>query len=338
MNRIMGMVLACLAIVGGALAVWSGPRTPPADLARQELARVTQARDAADKALAAARSEIERASATAATARLEAEHKIAKIRQEAEAAVVAARTEANKAVAAARVEGERQLAVAQAQADKAIAAARAEAEKAAAGDKLAAMRAESERRMATVRSEAEQAIAAARAEADKTIAAARAEGEKAVAALRDQLGECRTAAAKPKGDSARCSTDSPSTGAVDAADIARELTENGSIALYGIQFDVGSAKLTPESRASIDEVAKAMKEDPKLKLLIVGHTDNKGDFTINRNLSEQRAQAVVTDLVTRLGADRNRLSSAGVADLSPVSTNETEAGRARNRRVELVKQ
>ncbi len=296
MNRTMAAALAVLAIIGGALALWSAPGTSVGDAAKAELARLSAARDAANNALAAARAEAERAAAAA----------------------VAAKAEAERAVAAAREEGERKLMAAQADANKAIAAAKVEAEAAAAGDRIAALRAEAERAVATARAEAEQTAAA----------------------LRDQLSQCQAAAAKkPDSESGRCAAaaTAPATGPVAATDIGRELDASGSIALYGIQFDTGSAKLTAESRASIDELAKLMKDDPDLKLLIVGHTDNKGDFTINRNLSEQRAQAVVTDLVTRAGADRARLSSAGVADLAPLSTNDTDAGRARNRRVEIVK-
>ncbi|TWT14921.1 OmpA family protein [Reyranella sp. CPCC 100927] len=296
MNRTMAAALAVLAIIGGALALWSAPGTSVGDAAKAELARVSAARDAANTALAAARAEAERTAAAA----------------------VAAKAEAERAVAAAREEGERKLMAAQAEANKAIAAAKVEAEAAAAGDRIAALRAEAERAVATARAEAEQTAAA----------------------LRDQLSQCQAAAAKkPDSESGRCAAaaTAPATGPVAAADIGRELDTSGSIALYGIQFDTGSAKLTAESRASIDELAKLMKDDPDLKLLIVGHTDNKGDFTINRNLSEQRAQAVVTDLVTRAGADRTRLSSAGVADLAPLSSNDTDAGRGRNRRVEIVK-
>ncbi|HKU96040.1 MAG TPA: OmpA family protein [Vineibacter sp.] len=300
MSRSMGAALAVLAIIGAALAIWTAPGTSVGDAAKAELARVSAARDAADSALAAARGEIERAAAAA----------------------VAAKAEADRAVAAAREEAERKLVAAQADANKAIAAAKVEAETAAGTA--------SSGRIAALRAEAEQAVAAARSDAEKT-----------AAALRDQLSQCQAAVAtkKPDSESGRCAagTTAPATGPVAAADIGRELSASGSIALYGIQFDSGSAKLTAESRSSIDELAKLMKDDADLKLLIVGHTDNTGDFTTNRNLSEQRAQAVVTDLVTRAGADRTRLSSAGIADLAPLSTNDTDAGRARNRRVEVVK-
>lgn len=270
----------------------------------------TSVGDAAKAELARVSAARDTANGALATARADIERAMA--------AAVTAKAEAERAVAAAREEAERKLVAAQADANKAIAAAKVEAQATANSERIAALQAESE-----------QAVAAVRSDAEKT-----------AAALRDQLSQCQTAAAKkPDSESARCAagTAAPATGPVAAADIGRELTASGSIALYGIQFDTGSAKLTAESRASIDELAKLMKDDADLKLLIVGHTDNKGDFTINRNLSEQRAQAVVTDLVTRAGADRTRLSSAGVADLAPLSTNDTDAGRARNRRVEIVK-
>jgi len=270
----------------------------------------TSVGDAAKAELARVSAARDAANSALATARADVERAMA--------AAVTAKAEAERAMAAAREEAERKLVAAQADANKAIAAAKVEAQATADSERMAALRAESE-----------QAVAAVRSDAEKT-----------AAALRDQLSQCQSAAAKkPDSDSARCAagTTAPATGPVAAADIGRELAASGSIALYGIQFDSGSAKLTAESRASVDELAKLMKDDTDLKLLIVGHTDNTGDFTTNRNLSEQRAQAVVTDLVTRAGADRTRLSSAGIADLAPLSTNDTDAGRARNRRVEIVK-
>ncbi|HJQ58037.1 MAG TPA: OmpA family protein [Vineibacter sp.] len=304
MNRMMGVALALLALAGAALALWAPAGAIKDRVPSAELTTLTAARDAAEKALAAARVDTEKAAAALTEARAEGERKLA-----------AAKTESERALGVLRRESEGLVAAIKADADKAVAAAKADTDR---------------------------AVAAAKAEASgEQLATLRAASEKQVAGLREELNQCQQAAAakKPGGDLARCAagTTAPPTGPVAAADIARELGDSGSIALYGIQFDTGKAKLTDESRASLDEVAKAMKDDLKLKLMVVGHTDSKGDFNTNRQISEQRAQAVVTDLVSRGGVEPARLSSAGVADLAPVSTNDTDAGRARNRRVEFVK-
>jgi outer membrane protein OmpA-like peptidoglycan-associated protein len=80
-----------------------------------------------------------------------------------------------------------------------------------------------------------------------------------------------------------------------------------------------------------------MKEKPSLNLLVVGHTDNQGGYDLNMDLSQQRAAAVVKALTEQYGVDSGRLKPAGVGYLAPVATNDTEAGRAKNRRVDLVK-
>jgi outer membrane protein OmpA-like peptidoglycan-associated protein len=81
-----------------------------------------------------------------------------------------------------------------------------------------------------------------------------------------------------------------------------------------------------------------LKSDPKLKLLVVGHTDNVGGFTSNMALSEHRAAAVVNELVTKYQIAQSRLTPVGVSFASPVATNKTEEGRAKNRRVQLVEE
>jgi outer membrane protein OmpA-like peptidoglycan-associated protein len=88
---------------------------------------------------------------------------------------------------------------------------------------------------------------------------------------------------------------------------------------------------------SIEPIAAALRQDPKLKVLLVGHTDSQGDFGLNRQLSENRAKAIVDHLITTHGIDRARLAFAGVADLAPIASNDTDDGRQRNRRVELVR-
>jgi len=125
---------------------------------------------------------------------------------------------------------------------------------------------------------------------------------------------------------------------VDADEMAKEIGASGHIALYGIYFDTGKTEIKPESKASIDEIAKLLKKNSGLKLLIVGHTDNQGSFDYNMDLSERRAAAVANELVKRHGIDASRLQHHGAGYLSPVASNRSEDGRARNRRVELVEQ
>lgn len=120
--------------------------------------------------------------------------------------------------------------------------------------------------------------------------------------------------------------------------LKKGLAENGKIALYGIYFDTGRAELKPESKPQLQEMARLLTTDKSLKVYIVGHTDNQGAAETNVTLSQRRADAVVAALVSSYGIDANQLRSRGVASFAPVATNRTEAGRARNRRVELVEQ
>ncbi|MEO8002464.1 MAG: OmpA family protein [Arenimonas sp.] len=123
---------------------------------------------------------------------------------------------------------------------------------------------------------------------------------------------------------------------VTSTEMSAELTKNGRIALYGILFDTAKADVKPESKPSLVEIAKLMKADPKLRLMVVGHTDTQGLFEPNRDLSTRRAKAVVLALTSQYGVDGTRLQSFGASFAAPVATNASEAGRAKNRRVELV--
>jgi len=125
---------------------------------------------------------------------------------------------------------------------------------------------------------------------------------------------------------------------IDAAAMAKDISTTGHVALYGIHFDTDKTEPKPESQSTLEEIAKLLKQDPSMKLYIVGHTDNVGAFDYNVGLSERRAAAVVRELTLKHGIAAARLKPAGVGMLSPVAPNDAEAGRARNRRVELVKQ
>jgi outer membrane protein OmpA-like peptidoglycan-associated protein len=123
---------------------------------------------------------------------------------------------------------------------------------------------------------------------------------------------------------------------VDAAAMARGLGSAGHIALYGIYFDTDKAVLKPESKPTLDEIAKLLRAQPTLNVIIVGHTDSQGAYDYNMELSRRRAEAIGAELTKSYGIAKTRLRTAGVGFLAPVGSNATEDGRALNRRTELV--
>ena len=125
---------------------------------------------------------------------------------------------------------------------------------------------------------------------------------------------------------------------VDASALARGLQADGKMALYGIYFDSDKSELKPESKLQLDEMAKMLQANSALRVFIVGHTDNQGALEKNLALSRARAQAVVDALVKTHKVDAKRLGAAGVANYAPVSGSGNEAGREKNRRVEMVLQ
>ncbi len=124
----------------------------------------------------------------------------------------------------------------------------------------------------------------------------------------------------------------------DAAGLGSDIKASGHVAVYGITFDTNKAEVKPESKPALDEIAKLLKQDPALKLKVVGHTDMTGLLDANMKLSQARAEAVVQLLVSQHGIAPARLKGYGVGPLAPVATNDTDEGRAKNRRVELVKE
>jgi outer membrane protein OmpA-like peptidoglycan-associated protein len=115
------------------------------------------------------------------------------------------------------------------------------------------------------------------------------------------------------------------------------LNSTGHVEVPGIFFDTGKAVLKPESDAALAEVAKLLQADPALQVYVVGHTDSVAALDLNMKLSQARAEAVVQALVVKHGIAAARLTGRGVGPLSPVASNDAEDGRAKNRRVELVK-
>lgn len=123
------------------------------------------------------------------------------------------------------------------------------------------------------------------------------------------------------------------------ADALRDgIKTSGHVAVYGITFEADSAQIKAEADAALAEVTKLLKQDTDLKLFVVGHTANVGDRYVGLKLSQARADAVVKRLVEKYSIQASRLISYGVGPYSPVATNQTEDGRAKNRRVELVQQ
>ncbi len=115
----------------------------------------------------------------------------------------------------------------------------------------------------------------------------------------------------------------------------RFLTD-GKIVANGIKFDSGKATLKPESMGVINEIVKLMKQHPEIKFSVEGHTDSDGDSQFNINLSEQRANTVMNELIAQ-GIDAERMVSKGFGEDVPVADNDTPEGKANNRRVEFVK-
>lgn len=122
-----------------------------------------------------------------------------------------------------------------------------------------------------------------------------------------------------------------------APEMESQITSTGRVALYGIQFDFNKDTVKPESDPTLEQITTLLKTEPGLKLLVVGHTDNVGEFEFNRDLSTRRANAIVQVLVSRFGIEKSRLFPFGCSFASPAAPNTTEEGRAKNRRVELVR-
>jgi outer membrane protein OmpA-like peptidoglycan-associated protein len=124
----------------------------------------------------------------------------------------------------------------------------------------------------------------------------------------------------------------------DAAALGNDIGATGHAAVYGINFDTGKSTIKPESAQALGEIAKLLTADPSLKVFVVGHTDNVGGVDSNLKLSQDRAEAVLQALVRDHGIASARLRASGCGPFAPVASNDSEEGRAKNRRVELVKQ
>lgn len=123
---------------------------------------------------------------------------------------------------------------------------------------------------------------------------------------------------------------------VSADAIGKGIAETGRVVLDGIFFDYDKASLQPQSKAAFDAIAQYLKANPSKNFYVVGHTDSRGTFAYNSKLSDDRARAVVDRLTKDHGVASARIEPHGVGPLNPVFSNGSDAGREKNRRVELV--
>lgn len=124
---------------------------------------------------------------------------------------------------------------------------------------------------------------------------------------------------------------------LSADEMSRSIADTGRVALYGINFDTGKDTLRLDSTPALQEIAKLLSADRSLNLRVVGHTDNQGKPDYNLDLSRRRASAVVRELTAKYAIAANRLDSFGCGLYAPAASNDSEDGRMKNRRVELVK-
>ena len=125
--------------------------------------------------------------------------------------------------------------------------------------------------------------------------------------------------------------------AVGAPDMRNKLITEGRLISYGIYFDVNKDIVKPESHGTLKEIAQVLKDNPDVKVKIVGHTDSDGDDASNLDLSKRRGAAVKNELVKIFGIDASRLQSDGMGETKPVAANDSPANKALNRRVEFIK-
>jgi outer membrane protein OmpA-like peptidoglycan-associated protein len=125
--------------------------------------------------------------------------------------------------------------------------------------------------------------------------------------------------------------------AVGAPDTRKKILEQNKWVTHGILFDVNSDNIKPESYGTLKEMANVLKENPDLKVKIVGHTDADGKDDANLDLSKRRAASVKESLVKEFGIDASRMETDGKGESEPIDNNTTPAGKANNRRVEFIK-
>ena len=125
--------------------------------------------------------------------------------------------------------------------------------------------------------------------------------------------------------------------AVGAPDTRKKMLEQNKWVTHGILFDVNSANIKPESYGTLKEMANVLKENPDLNVKIIGHTDADGSDAANLELSKKRAASVKVALAKEFNIDESRMETGGKGESEPIDKNDTQAGKANNRRVEFIK-
>jgi len=123
---------------------------------------------------------------------------------------------------------------------------------------------------------------------------------------------------------------------ISVDELKQQIDNLGKAMIYGIYFDTGKAAVKPESKPTLDVISELLTRNPNLLLYVVGHTDDTGDGAANVSLSKQRADAVVAALINTYNIAPNRLAAQGVGPYAPAANNTSDAGKQKNRRVELV--
>jgi len=116
-----------------------------------------------------------------------------------------------------------------------------------------------------------------------------------------------------------------------------KLLTEGKLVTHGILFDVNSDKIKPESYGTLKEISNVLKENPDVRVKIVGHTDSDGSDAANLDLSKKRAASVKNSLSKNFGIDASRMETDGKGESEPIADNKTPEGKANNRRVEFIK-
>jgi OmpA-OmpF porin, OOP family len=138
------------------------------------------------------------------------------------------------------------------------------------------------------------------------------------------MDKCPNSSAGEKVDSTGC----------PPAEKPAEIKKGAKMILRGVNFESGSAALTPESYPVLDQVYESMNAYPEVKVEIRGYTDNQGSYEENLGLSRRRAEAVMNYLVNR-NIEPGRIRAKGFGPADPIASNKTESGRAQNRRIEF---
>jgi OmpA-OmpF porin, OOP family len=143
----------------------------------------------------------------------------------------------------------------------------------------------------------------------------------------DGIDQCPSTPAGAKVDATGCP--------IEVSEKVTELLDTGVIRLVNVRFETGKAQLRPESYEALDEIGRILEQWPQLQIEIGGHTDSRGSAAFNQKLSEQRAQSVLDYLKSKFRIDSAQYTVKGYGESTPIADNDSETGRAQNRRVEF---